>query len=111
MRKKKSDVPANSSAARKIKAAGPKAYVVIDYPVEGEIVTSPHYAFRIGAGGAERVEISFDGKQWSPCRESAGYWWYDWSGYEAGPRILRARLLAQGRPPLKSKPRHFTVLI
>lgn len=87
-----------------------KRYAVIDYPLAGEIVTSPHYAFRIGAGGADRVEVSIDGKEWQPCRPAAGYWWFDWSGYNAGPHQIRARI-PSGKRFLVSKPRQFTALV
>lgn len=114
MRKRKNDIPANAQRAtppvKKERAAGPKAYIVVDHPVEGEIVRSLSYTFRIGASAGGRVEVSFDDKEWLGCREDSGYWWFDWSNYGSGPRTFRARFIAQGRPPLKSKPRHFTVL-
>jgi len=39
------------------------------------------------------VEISLDNCRWQPCRESAGYWWHDWSGYAKGQHqaVVRAR--------------------
>lgn len=55
----------------------------MDYPQEGELITSPSYTFRIDAA-APRVEIAIDGGDWTPCRRSDDYWWFDWSGYESG---------------------------
>jgi len=101
---------ANSTKTSKTKTA-PNRQVVIDFPVEGEIVTSPAYACRIGVSPTDRVEVSIDGKEWLPCRESVGYWWYDWSGYNAGPHTLQARIPSTGKRFIKSSLRQFTVLI
>lgn len=60
------------------------AKIAVEYPQEGEIITSPSYTFRIDAS-APRVEIAIDGGGWSPCRRSDDYWWFDWSDYESGP--------------------------
>lgn len=105
-KRKAAERPANAAPAAK----SARAYVVIDYPLEGEIVTSAAYTVRLGAGGAERVEVSFDGKEWQPARESVGYWWYDWTGYGAGAHTVVARAYA-GKRAVKSKPRSLTVLI
>ena len=93
------------------KAKKGKRTVVIDYPQEGEIVTSFAYTIRIGAMPTDRVEISIDDKEWKPCRPNVGYWWYDWSGYNAGPHVLRARIPGAGGQAVRSKPRRFTALI
>ncbi len=86
------------------------AFVTVDYPQDGEIVTSSQYAMRVSTSASEGVEISIDGKAWQPCRESAGFWWYDWSGYGAGPHAVLARITV-GKRASKSKARSFTVLI
>ncbi len=99
------------SASTKAAAAVSKNYAVIDYPLEGEIITSAWYSVRIGASQTDRVEVSFDGKAWQPCRQSNGFWWYDWSGYGSGAHSVSARVFVNGKPPLKSKARQFTVLI
>ncbi|MBI4397118.1 MAG: hypothetical protein HY548_08490 [Elusimicrobia bacterium] len=113
--------PAEKTAKAKPTLKEPKQYVVIDYPVEGEIITSQRYTLRFGAspipqtgtvpGGADKVEVSIDGRDWQPARESAGYWWFDWSGYSAGPHTIEARIPTGGKRYAKSKPRQFTVLI
>ncbi len=85
-------------------------YVGVDYPQVGEILTSPQYAIRISTSATEGVDISIDGKEWQPCRESVGFWWYDWSGFGAGVHTVVARIAA-GKRSLKSKPRSFTAII
>ncbi len=79
-------------------AAGPKSYIVIDYPKEGEKFYPHHYSIRIGAGGGENVEISFDGGEWTGCRNTAGYFWFDWHSIASGSHKITARLkLADGK--------------
>jgi len=59
--------------------------VVLDHPAKGEMVTGEHYSLRLGTvGHVDRVEVCLDDGSWEPCRRSAGYWWYDWSGYKGG---------------------------
>lgn len=66
----------------------------IDFPKEGELVTSPHYSFRIEAPlNAEKVEICIDGSPWQLCRYASGRWWYDWSGYQSGEHEVVVRTL------------------
>jgi len=96
---------------RKAKPNKQKRYVLVDYPMEGDMITSQIYSFRISASPTERVEISIDDREWLPCRHSVGYWWYDWSGFSAGPHSLLARIPSSvGKRNLESKPRQFTVL-
>lgn len=87
-----------------------KHYVGLDFPQVGEILTSAHYAIRISTSATEGVHISIDGKEWQPCRESVGFWWYDWSGFSAGVHTVVARI-SVGKRYLKSKPRTFTALV
>ncbi len=88
--------PAKRAPRRK---AAPALAVFIDYPREGEIVSAGHYTVRIGTvPAAATVELSIDGGVWTPCREAAGYWWFDWSGIGAGPHHLQVR--AQGEAPV-----------
>jgi hypothetical protein len=96
-------------AAETTEAPG-KNYVTVNYPQEGEIITSGHYTFRILTSAMENVDVSIDGKEWQPCRECVGFWWYDWSGYGAGAHTIVARIAA-GKRFMKSKARSFTVLI
>jgi len=95
---------------RKPKPPKQKRYVQVDYPMEDEMIASHFYSFRISASPTERVEISIDGEEWLPCRQSVGYWWFDWCHFSAGPHSLRARIPSAGTRELKSKPRQFTVL-
>ena len=57
--------------------------ISVEYPQEGELITSSSYTFRID-GSAPRVEIAIDGGDWRPCRRSDDYWWFDWSDYDSG---------------------------
>ncbi len=66
-------------------------YVVIDYPQENETITSPAYTIRIGANAStNNARVKIDTGDWSQCRWSAGYWWFDWSSYPAGPHQIIA---------------------
>ncbi|MBL8023517.1 MAG: hypothetical protein JNK54_04440 [Elusimicrobia bacterium] len=87
-----------------------KNYIGIDFPQVGEILTSPHYALRVSTSATDGVEVSVDGKEWQPCRECVGFWWYDWSGYGSGVHTVVARITV-GKRTLKSKPRSFTVIV
>ncbi len=107
----KSAVPAAKGAVAEIRTdyAGTQ-YVGVDYPQVGEILTSPQYSIRISTSAMEGVDISIDGKEWQPCRESVGFWWHDWSGFGAGVHTVVARI-SVGKRTLKSKPRSFTAII
>jgi hypothetical protein len=67
-------------------------YIWIDHPQQNERLLGPVYVIRMGVGGAEEVEISFDGGVWQPCRLTSGYWWFDWSGIRPGRHTLTARM-------------------
>lgn len=95
---------------RKVTPAKQKRYVQVDYPMEGEMIASHTYTFRISASPTERVEISIDDEEWHPCRQSVGYWWYDWSHFTVGLHSSQARIPSAGTRELKSKPRQFSVL-
>lgn len=115
-----------SSATVKRKTAAPKAkkapasklepvfdpncFVVIDHPSDGEIVNGLHYAIRIGASDNAAVEIAFDGSEWQPCRQAAGYWWFDWGYFVPGVHTINARLRdADGNTIIGSKTVTVTV--
>ncbi|HAM36570.1 MAG TPA: hypothetical protein DEB40_14760 [Elusimicrobia bacterium] len=69
--------------------------VMLDYPTEGEVITSASYTFRISAPkNGDKIEVSINQGEWLPCRQEGGYWWYDWSGYEPGEYQIRARMHA-----------------
>lgn len=74
--------------------------ISIEYPQEGEVITSPSYSFRIAAA-APRVEIAIDGGGWTSCRRSDDYWWFDWSDYEPGihQAIVRGSPASEPAPP------------
>lgn len=93
-----------------VKKTTTKTYVVVDFPLAGEIITTPSYTMRVGASAASNVEISVDEKEWQSCRFSVGYWWFDWAGYESGPHQVSARLTDESGKTVKSKPRRFMVL-
>ncbi|MDD5210566.1 MAG: hypothetical protein PHV36_14345 [Elusimicrobiales bacterium] len=73
-----------------VKPAGARA--MLDHPQQGEKITAPQYTFRIGTiGDIELVAISINNGPWQPCRNSSGYWWYDWAGYTAGKYQAEAK--------------------
>jgi hypothetical protein len=85
------------------------AAVAVDYPRSGERVVSREYTFRISTQAPGSVEISIDDNGWVPCRQAAGFWWHDWSGYNAGPHTVFARVsLERGRGVLSER-REFLV--
>jgi len=89
---------------------GPTAgAVAVDFPRGGERVASREYSLRISTEATGLVEASIDGGPWRPCRESSGFWWYDWSGYAAGPHCAFARVTLHRRRRLISARRDFVV--
>jgi len=104
-RKKKTAAPENASAIKTCEVC-----VAMDYPQQGEKITAPYYTFRVGAtGDPERVEVSIDQGPWQSCRQSAGYWWYDWSGYTSGRYQAVAKAWARDGRVVTSEPRDFQV--
>jgi len=71
-------------------------YLWIDHPSQSETLRAPTYVVRLGAGGADLVEISIDKSPWLPCRLTSGYWWYDWSAISRGKHTLVARMRTSG---------------
>ncbi|HCE97094.1 MAG TPA: hypothetical protein DER10_01205 [Elusimicrobia bacterium] len=85
---------------------------VLDHPQQGEKITAPRYTFRIGAVGAiERVELSLNEGPWQPCRNSVGYWWYDWADYAAGRYQAAVRAQTKDGQVFTSEPCKFQVLL
>jgi hypothetical protein len=84
--------------------------VWIEYPQPGEVVRRPHYTLQVCASSeAVGVDVSIDGGDWRPCRESMGLWWYDWTGFSPGQHHAFARIaLDDGRLEV-SQPRRFIV--
>lgn len=90
-------------------ATPPAAQVTVDYPQAGERVTSPTYTIRLSVLSGGGAEVSIDEEAWLPCREAAGFWWHDWSGYGRGAHKVCARItLPDGRRSL-SDCRAFSV--
>jgi hypothetical protein len=91
--------PARKRAAKKplnqdVQPAAPE--FSLDYPQQGEVVTSPFYTLRFSAPeGASYVEVSIDGGVWGGCRFSVGHWWYDWADYADGAHTIASRLVTQ----------------
>lgn len=84
--------------------------VRVEYPREGETLAHPSYTFQIGTvPEALRVEVSIDGGEWRPCRESLGLWWYDWEGYASGSHEAVARIEKDKEGILISSRRRFSV--
>ena len=85
---------------------------VLDHPQQGEKITAPHYTFRIGTSGdIARVEISINKGPWQPCRNSVGYWWYDWSGYMGGRYQAVAKAQTKNDQVFTSEPCKFQVAL
>lgn len=107
--KPSTDGAAPKRAAKRKPAAG--LQVSIDYPQDGETVRPGNYSFRIGTEPmAVSAELSIDGDAWLPCREAAGYFWCDWSGFAPGPHHIAVR--AQGETPVPAvAERYFTVAV
>ncbi|HAF96697.1 MAG TPA: hypothetical protein DER10_10265 [Elusimicrobia bacterium] len=84
---------------------------ILDHPQQGEKISAPRYTFRIGAVGAiERVELSVNEGPWQPCRNSVGYWWYDWADYAAGRYQAAVRAQTKDGQVFTSEPCKFQVV-
>jgi hypothetical protein len=84
-----------------IASTGPVLYVVIDHPINGEVLIPNHYAVRIGASWGGIVEFQVDDTDWIPCRHNAGYWWFDWHNIPSGKHKLAARMIDNNGNVLK----------
>lgn len=99
-----SGLSGDSSLKGKEKEEKAKSFIVIDHPKNRENITHPHhYAIRIGASGGENVEISIDNSSWHACRQSAGYYWYDWHSLSKGEHKIVARMKLPNGKFKKSK--------
>ncbi|MBI3549977.1 MAG: hypothetical protein HY078_13145 [Elusimicrobia bacterium] len=86
----------------------PAIQVFVDYPQDGERITSNIYSFRIGTSPqASKVEVSIDGGPWLPCRIASGYWWHDWICFVHGDHTVVARAILSDGTSAKSKSRAF----
>ena len=85
---------------------------ILDHPQQGERITAPHYTFRVGTSGdIARVEISINKGPWQPCRNSVGYWWYDWSGYTGGRYQAVVKAQTRADQVFTSEPCKFQVAL
>jgi hypothetical protein len=96
-RKKSQAVPEQAAQITKPE----EAYIIIDYPTANEAIVGFHYAIRIGASSDGAVEISIDSADWLPCRNAAGYWWFDWENFSPGTHTITARIVNQSVRSLK----------
>ena len=105
----------NKTETKKTKEAVKPVEVraVLDHPQQGEKITAPQYTFRVGTfgGDVELVTISIDQGPWQPCRNSAGYWWYDWSGYTEGRYQAEAKAHTKDGQVVTSGLRKFQVVL
>lgn len=107
MNKKKTAAP---KIADTVKPSEVRA--VLDHPQQGEKITAPQYTFRIGTLGAiERVEISINTGPWQPCRNSVGYWWYDWADYATGRYQAAVRAQTKDGQKFTTEPCKFQVVL
>lgn len=82
----------------------------VDFPEQGEKITSPRYALRLSVPeGVKRVDVAIDQGDWKPCRNTGGHWWYDWSGYESGEHEVVSRIETEEGLRISSEPREFFV--
>lgn len=87
-----------------------RAELAVDYPRQGETIAGVNYTFRVAAPeNVQKVEVAIDQAEWRPCRQSAGYWWCDWSGYENGEHEIAARVIAADGRTISSEPHEFFV--
>ena len=100
--------PRETEAA--VKTGGVSA--VLDHPQQGEKITAPQYTFRIGTlGDIELVAISINQGPWQPCRNAAGYWWYDWAGYTVGRYQAEVKAQTKDGRAFTSGPCKFQVVL
>jgi len=86
----------NEKTVQKPEAAAAKGGIGIDYPQPNEVVNGTHYAVRISAPQCDSVDLTLDGQKWLPCRNEAGYWWFDLCDLPAGSVRIIARLTLNG---------------
>lgn len=87
-----------------------EAHVVMDYPKEMEILTTPHYTLRFGASDeTQLIEVSIDGGPWQVCRKAGRYFWFDWARYMSGHHEIIARSRLYNGKIEETAPRHVRV--
>jgi len=83
---------------------------VIDYPREGDTISSGHYAIRLSANAPQGLEISMNDGPWQKCRHAVGHFWFDWVNPSKGRHTIVARTAALSGRPQKSLPRTCEVI-
>ena len=87
-----------------------EAHVIMDYPKESEMITSPNYAFRLSASDeTQMVEVSIDGGPWQECRKAGGHFWFDWAHYMSGRHEISARAWLFSDEAEETSSRHVIV--
>lgn len=89
-----------------------KNHIVIDHPKNNEEITyKAHYAIRISAPNNGIVEVKFNDGEYQKCRNSAGYWWFDWSNIPSGRYEIVCRLVdPQKNRTLKKSEKIFCIV-
>ncbi|MCK5533598.1 hypothetical protein KAI68_00675 [bacterium] len=72
-------------------------YVIIDFPLDNEVICNNDYTVKVGASVGDIVEVCIDGGGWMSCRAAEGFWWYDWNDYIEGFHKVEARLRKNNR--------------
>ena len=101
--KKRVSLRKPETEAKLKKAVKTAVSVTIDFPLNGDRISAQYYGVRISAPGGRPVQISIDGGEWKPCRESAGHFWFDWTGIPAGEHKLTAQIQTADGKFKKSK--------
>ena len=86
----------NGKVAQVVEAVGGKSGIGIDFPQPNEVIDGKHYAVRISAPQCDAVEVTLDGQNWLPCRNEAGYWWFDLCDLPVGSARIIAKLTLDG---------------
>lgn len=82
----------------------------VDFPRQNEVIASSEYTFRISApADVQKVEVTIDHGPWHHCRQAAGFWWCDWSGYDDGEHEVTARLVTGDGRTVSAEPHEFFV--
>ncbi len=86
--------------------------LAVEYPRQGEKITSSDYTVRVFAPEtAQKVGISIDQGPWKSCRQAAGYWWYDWSGFDDGPHQIAVSMTTPDGQRILAEPHEFEVAL
>lgn len=110
LKKEKASAQIKEAPVKAAPASEQASYVVIDHPINGEVVLAGHYAVRIGASWGGIVEFQINNEDWIPCRHNAGYWWFDWHNIPLGKHKLVARIVdGNGNVVKKSETRRIEV--